>query len=366
MKSSIIFITLIIVISGFIYVYVEKNQINGISYSIENTKLPSLSKDYRCLYKSEIFDAFVDDSYENEESGNKKEFYDFMDKSYMEWKNTPGNKIPFETTENFDGIFDEIKNNLHIIKNKNEKAAKEKEIGAWLHKFIKAIIPKFSLERGYDFKNVVKYGERQCFLQSVLIAGLLEKCGIDAGVFMVYINDKGQDSNNGHAVVVMRLSDGKDILVDASDPEPFMKHKGLFVHYNDCYYYVNPVYNNKSEIESYKARVNNKDISTREILPLDTDFSRSQFYFYRAEWIKGGLHEKVMTKEGLSCSAFYMEKSVSCCKENPLAVYMLGRIYEKLGEKDNAIRCFKNARVLYETFGWIPGGLKEKMKTYHL
>ncbi len=90
------------------------------------------------------------------------------------------------------------------------------------------MLPKFSLDRGYEFRHSVDRLERQCFLQSVLIAGLMQRMGMEAGVVMIYRNQKGEASNLGHATVVLKLDNGRDIMVDASDPHPFMRHRGVF------------------------------------------------------------------------------------------------------------------------------------------
>ena len=65
--------------------------------------------------------------------------------------------------------------------------------------------------------RAARSGQRQCFLQSVLIAGLLQRMGISAGVAMVYRNPRGEESNNGHAVTLVKLPDGDDLVADAAE-----------------------------------------------------------------------------------------------------------------------------------------------------
>ena len=175
---------------------------------------------------------------------------------------------------------------LARISDPQAKAAKEMEIGAWTHKLIKKSIPKFSLDRGYDFTNTVAHGERQCFLQSVLISSLLQSMGMDSGVVMVARNMAGATTNNGHASAILRLSNGKDILVDASEPEPFARHQGLFA-YNTAKassQYINPIFEGDSGvILAYQGQPSNAKVATAQIRTLSIPFLRSQFEYYRGE-----------------------------------------------------------------------------------
>ena len=98
----------------------------------------------------------------------------------------------------------------------------------WAFTLVKRLLPHFSLEEGYEFAYAALKGERQCLLQSVLVQGLLEQAGFRAGVYMVWRNPEGKESNLGHAVAVLRL-EGRNYLVDPSEPEPFARHLGLFV-----------------------------------------------------------------------------------------------------------------------------------------
>jgi len=340
---------------------------NHLSASADLSKPVSLTcSDYYCPYMSKTFDTFVEDSYKDGGKKDRSEFYKWMDSSYINWrdKSIKEGIFPFNGVENltFNELIDWLNKSILSLSDTEEKVNKEREILRWTHRYIKSVIPVFSLRRGYEFRNVVKYGERQCFLQSVLISSLFQKMGINSGVYMVYINNNKEETNNGHAVVVVKLSDGKDILVDASDREPFMAHAGLFGRISTGYIYIKPQYDSLNDILSYRASSDNKDINTASVIPLDIAFLRSQFYFYRGEWTDGGIHAKERTTEGLEKARKYMEESIKLCRQNPLAVYMEGRIHEELKEEDMAKKYFQDAGVLYRHYGWMPKLLKEKLK----
>ena len=85
------------------------------------------------------------------------------------------------------------------------------------------------------------------------------------------------------------------------------------------------------------------------------------FDYYRGERTQGGFFETPTTTEGLQQSAVFLQKSVKENPRNPLAVYMLGHIYQKLGRTDAAISQYLAARDLYERAGWTPQGLKDAL-----
>src|SRR5207244_2849315 len=120
-----------------------------------------------------------------------------------------------------------------------------------------------------------------------LIAGLLQSADVYAGVAMVSKNIKGLAINNAHAVTLVKLANGKDIIVDASDPEPFARQKGLFVRTRD-YRYVEPAFEeDSSTILFYRAAAGGQKIETRSVRTLDYEFLRSQFAYYRGERAPG-------------------------------------------------------------------------------
>jgi hypothetical protein len=228
-----------------------------------------------------------------------------------------------------------------------------------VHRVVKGTIPRFSLDRGFEFCNVVRYGERQCFLQAVLIAGLLQRMGVPAGIAMVYRNIQGQETNNGHAVTLVRLADGRDLIVDASDPEPFARQQGLFVRVND-YQYADPIYEGASgKIVAYRSVPGRARLAPRQVRTLDLPFIRSQFAYYRGERRTGGLLARAKTRSGLAAAEKDLRTSVAFCPRNPLAVYMLGRARLAQGRTQDARPILQRAHDLYARFGWVPPGPRQ-------
>lgn len=317
-------------------------------------KLPAYHE-VKIPYKSSRFDLFVNESYHYNNAQNTQSFYDWLDNSYINSKN----HYPGHETLKLEDLLNYRKHELACILNSDERAKAEIETAAWLHKMIKGIIPKFSLDRGYEFYYVAQRGERQCYLQSVLITGLLQRMGINAGVVMVYKNITGEESNNGHAMVLLRLPNGRDITVDASEPVPFVEHKGLFVRMAD-YVYVNPAYDPQThEIVHYNLASNGYKASPYKIHALDLGFIRSQFWYYRGERAQGGIVLTPKSPEGMEKAAKALRISVAFCPKNPLPVYMLGRVYYSQGKTEQSKAIFERADKLYSKFGWTPGGLKQ-------
>lgn len=239
------------------------------------------------------------------------------------------------------------------------RARAEIRIAARLHALVKQMMPRFSLDRGYEFHNVVRYGERQCLLQSVLIASMLQRIGINAGVVMVFRNDHGELSNNGHAVVLVKLSDGQDILVDASPAEPFPRLQGLLVR-APRYQYVSPVYFGTSpRIAGYELAGPSGTVSPSHLEVLDYAFLRSQFWYYRGERATGGVLAAHPTGAGLTASVRFLRQSVSLCPKNALAMYMLGRTYLAQGKAAQARTLLSRSNAEYARCGWVPDGPRQ-------
>lgn len=59
------------------------------------------------------------------------------------------------------------------------------EAATWAFQVVKRLLPRFSLEEGYELAYAALKGERQCLLQDTLVQGLLESMGFTAGIFMV-------------------------------------------------------------------------------------------------------------------------------------------------------------------------------------
>lgn len=319
-------------------------------------KTPKPAKPAAFPYKSDQFTKFVADSYKVKGSGGPQDFYTWFDTGF---KDVAGaDPMSYLAAE---------REKINAIKDPAQKAAAEQELGGNIHHIIKKVIPKFSLENGFEFYKAKDLGQRQCFLQSVLVSGLLQKAGVNAGVVMVYKNITGQSTNNGHAVAVERLSDGKDVLVDCSDPQPNVEHQGLFLRdaEND-YLYVNPQYNGTSGIiNAYREEGTTKDMAPKALSTLDIPFIYSMFDYYRGERTPGGFFETPTNKAGLLQSAVYLRKSIKDNPKNPLAVYMLGHIYQKLGKTDAAASQYLAARDLYDRFGWVPQGVVDALASAH-
>ena len=235
-----------------------------------------------------------------------------------------------------------------------ERAKVERSFAASLHKMVKLILPHFSLDHGYEFTNAYEHGQRQCFLQSVLITGLLQKGGVRAGVAMVNCNVQGQETNNKHAVCIARLADGTDLIVDASEDEPFAKQHGLFTFSTEGFRFVKPVYGQGQSITSYQSYDGHSAIDIKAIRPLTRSFLRSQFDYYRGERTLGGVMAKQKTSRGLQEAAKFLTRSIQENPQNPLSQYMLGRVLLYQGRREAAARSLDRAMALYQKEGWVP------------
>jgi tetratricopeptide (TPR) repeat protein len=308
-------------------------------------------------YKSEKFGILLDDSYNVTNQVERKEFYDWMNKAYFK----SGCLFPGKEKLSFDALLDDLKRDLSKLP---EPLDYELKILVWLHKLIKTIIPKFSLARGFEFSNIVKLGERQCLSQSILMAAILQKIGIEAGVIMVYRNPEGQESNNGHAVVLVKLTQSKNVMLDASHKEPFVYHLGIFAKGKEDYCYLEPVFETGSHyIIAFDLASGEGKLDPEQVAPLDYNFVRSQLYFYRGERVPGGLIEGTKTEKGLKAAADYLKKSVALCPHNPLAVYYLSLVYQALGKTDKANKLLTQAYNLYCRYGWVPEGINKAINS---
>lgn len=308
----------------------------------------------RFPYRSAQFTHFLTESELWCKPSESHDYYVWMDKAYANCDR----KFPGKEHLSLEELLKLKRAQFDRIENPVQRAETEVAFSAWVHHMVKGVIPRFSLDRGFEYCNVIRYGERQCFLQSTLITGILQSVGFDAGVVMVYRNPMGQESNNGHAVVLLKLPDGRDIIVDASEPDPFYKPQGIFVKDPD-YRYVNPVYvDNSSRIKYYLTQADSRVLATTQVLPLDYGFVRSQFWYYRGERAKGALLASRPTPEGLAEAENALQQSVKFCSKNPLSVYMLGRVYYSEGKIQHSKTAFKDAYDLYTRFGWLPDGPK--------
>ena len=348
MKSATLGATLVVLVGSLM----------GAGYYLTVNTTAAQGADEKYPYRGEAFTSFVDDSFQKAGQGKADDFYSWLESAYQSgsfhYPGQEGLSLPELLDwkrKQLDGISDPVDRTKELI-----------DTGAWIHRMVKKTIPRFSLDRGFEFRYTVQNGERQCFLQSVLISGLLQSMGADAGVAMVYKNIQGQECNNGHAVCVLKLPDGRDIVVDASEPEPFPKHQGLFLSVpGSGYRFLDPRYDaDPPTISAYRAS-DGKSIEPRRLRTLDTRFLQSQFDYYRGERAIGGLLDKNITPQGVAAEAKFLKLSVDECPENPLAVFMLGRTYRRQGDAKQAQATFENAFKLYSRQGYIPGALRTMM-----
>lgn len=280
------------------------------------------------------FDAFVRESYRVVGRKDPNEFYRTMDDraqsaslpSWAQWA---------------------------AVNRANGRPDQAREAGAQVWKRIKKTITKFSLDRGFEFANVVATNERQCYLQSIIVAGGLQRAGYKAGVAMVWSNPKGQTSNNGHAVAVVKAG-ARDIVVDCSEPKPFEVHKGLFLPVDGAYRYVEPIYNAQEWITGYRIVGTGQTIAPAKAGLLDLGFLKSQFDYYRGERVQGGVISKLKTKAGLAASEKFYRRSLAECPANPLTRAMLVRTLALQGRSTEAEAQRKQALSLYAAYGWTP------------
>lgn len=303
-------------------------------------------------YGSKTFLGFVKDSF-REVRGNSSDFFQAFESSF---KGVSG-KTP-------SAFVDSVAQKLRTSKSESAKIQAEIELGRDLHRFIKKSIPKFSLDRGFEFYQTTRLGERQCFLQAVLIASLMQRAKVDAGVVMVYSNERGELSNNGHAVTLVRLSAPLCLVVDASERHTFATHRGLFVRWSKGgYKFLRPHYSTGALPTFAAAGMQSAPVTVAlsDIQMLDVLFLKSQFDYYRGERAPNGFLAKKATPAGLATSKRYLLRATQLNSQNPLAVYILGRVEERLGEKSLAAKSYQNAIALYAKFGWTPGGVKESL-----
>ena len=314
-------------------------------------------------YQSGAFTRFVSDSYHEADGGQAADFYAWMDKTCLQSRLCAPGDVSLLAAVGAKRVV------LDSTVNPKQRAQAEMAFAATLHHWIKSSMPVFSLQEGFEFANVAKHRERQCLLQSVLLASLLQEADIDAGVVMVNKNADGRTSNNGHCVTLLKLSDGMDVLVDASDRQPFVRHQGLFAKDSALknYRYVEPVFQGDTPlIASYQSPDHAVEIAARPIRPLDTEFLRSQFDFYRGERTPNGLLDAHPTDDGLAKEVHYLRSSVHACPQNPLSVYMLGRVEWRRTHAAEARRQLSRAARLYQGAGWVPSGLRDARHDAHM
>lgn len=246
-----------------------------------------------------------------------------------------------------------------------EKDALARDTAAWAHRFIKKVVPKFSLERGFEFAGIVQTGERQCLLQSTIIAGLLQQVGLDAGLVMVWKSMNGQESNLGHVTSVLRLPSGAgDVQVDASEPQPFATHQGVLAWADGAYRFLAPKFGPDSVIRSYERSDGKGSISAANLTFLSLNYVRSQFDYYRAERATGGVlgtGTGKSTPAGLKTSEQFLRRALTEEPRNALAASVLGTVLRKEGRPNEARAQYRRAGALYAAQGHTPAGMQANL-----
>ena len=310
-------------------------------------------------YGSAAFDEVAQTSYKT--VGLSGTFNDWITSAYQKTGVTLGDASAGNLTADLDARAAAIQAATGAARVKLER-----DTAAWAHRFVKKSIPKFSLERGFELANVVKTGERQCLAQSFIISGLLQRAGMQAGAVMVWSNPQGQQSNLGHVVSVVRLSSsdvggGNDLLVDASDPTPFMHHQGLLVRTGGKYAFVKPTYEADDTISGYTVAGSGSRLSVKDTGPLTLSYLHSQFDYYRGERAIGGFMGTGVgkaTPAGLKQSALYLTRAVGEDPQNALASFVLGHVLARQGQTEQAMAQYRKANALYLAQGHVPAGVE--------
>ena len=299
-------------------------------------------------YGGPAFSRLIADSDRVAGAGTPQDFYRWLDRAPLAQKSH--GILALTAAE---------KQKLSHLTTPAQKTAEERAFCTSLHRMVKTDMPNFSLDEGFEFTNAVQKGERQCLLQSVLLAGLLQRAGVDAGIVMVWRNLHGQATNNSHCVTLVPLADGHDVELDASDPVPFVRHQGLLGDQNGLRD-VEPIFaGDTPTIIGFKATGDGRHLSPRQVRPLDLAFVGSQFDYYRGERTPGGWLAATPTPEGLRTEADYLHAAIQRDPQNALAVYMLAHVSLKQGKAAAARRQLATALALYADAGWTPDGPRD-------
>lgn len=308
-------------------------------------------------YGEANFNALAAESYKL--AGLSGDFSQWLSDAYLK------GGVPLGEGKTLDAALAARKAQLDAAKTPAEKDALARETAAWAHKFIKKVVPKFSLERGFEFASIVKTGERQCLLQSTIIAGLLQKAGLDAGLVMVWKSLTGQESNLGHVTSVLRLPSGMgDVQVDASEPEPFATHQGILALADGGYRFLAPQFGKDSLITAYRREDGKGSVKAGDLTFLPLSYVRSQYDYYRAERAIGGVlgtGTGKSTPEGLKVSEQFLRQALAQEPRNTLAANVLGTVLRKQGRIPEAQAQYHKAAVLYAAQGHTPAGMKANL-----
>ncbi|WP_261665126.1 hypothetical protein [Deinococcus sp. Marseille-Q6407] len=307
-------------------------------------------------YGGKNFQALADDSYRL--AGMPGHFQSWLADAYLR------GGVPLAGGQTLDQALARRKAQLQAAKSPAEKDALARDTAAWAHKFIKKVVPKFSLERGFEFASIVKTGERQCLLQSTIITGLLQKAGLDAGLVMVWKSMSGQESNLGHVTSVLRLPIGAgDLQVDASEPQPFASHQGILGWADGDYRFLAPQFGPQGLITSYRQVGGAGAGKPAHLSFLSMNYVRSQFSYYRGERASGGVLGTGgrATPAGLKTSERWLRQALKEEPRNALAASVLGTVLRKEGQLDQARQQYRQAAALYAAEGHTPAGMQANL-----
>ncbi len=306
-------------------------------------------------YRGKTFESFVSESYTYCKAQNAESFKDWMKRAYAAYR---AQVVP-TAPETLDAFLDAKRKEIGSIVDPKERAKAEQALGESLWKFVKVNVRTFSLVRGFEYAYTVQYNERQCYSQSVLICSLLQDAGVRSGVMMIGRNSKGQETNLGHAVALLKLSDGTDVVIDASETEPVWNHKGVFARV-DADRFMEPKYDPTTmRISAYRLLSTGRTVSPSEVSPLSLDYVKSQFWYYRGERAPFALQSKRPRLKGLQTAESALRQSVSLYGRNPLAVYMLAKTELMLGNENEARNQIGQAMNLYRDAGWTPNEVRQ-------
>lgn len=237
-----------------------------------------------------------------------------------------------------------------------------RDTAGWAHRFIKKVVPRFSFERGFEFASIVKTGERQCLLQSTIIAALLQNAGLNAGLVMVWKSLSGQESNLGHVTSVLRLPSGAgDLQIDASEPQPVAAHQGILAWVSGDYRFLTPTFSAGDLITGYERADGRGAVPARALTFLTLKYVRSQFDYYRAERATGGIlgtGTGHATEGGLKTSETYLRRALALEPRNALAASVLGSVLRREGRTLEAQQQYRKAAALYTTEGHVPPSMQ--------
>lgn len=307
-------------------------------------------------YGGAQFQELAAESYEL--AGLKGDFQSWLADAYRK------NGVQLAGSRSLNGALATRKKQIEAARTPAGKDALALDTAAWAWKFIKKAVPKFSLERGFEFASIVKTGERQCLLQSTIVAGLLQKAGLNAGLVMVWKSLSGQESNLGHVTSTLRLPSGaRDVQVDASEPTPFAAHQGVLAWVDGAYRFLAPTFSSAGspEITGYARSDGLGRVNPAAVTFLSLNYVRSQFDYYRAERAPGGVlgtGSGKSTPAGLSISEHFLRKALQEEPGNALAASVLGTVLRKEGREGEARTQYRRAGALYAAAGHLPAGMQ--------